>query len=168
VPIIFGVPIGHDVPNVTDEPNLLDASEVFNEIDDAAYDLDVSNVLDESDIFIVTDVLDVTDIIEATDCSNVIDVTKVQDATDITDVINISNDSYDLSSNISQVTSEGEALKVHHYVDMEYDANGPPVLSSGPTPCLNRPPGKLPYPKQYGYTDLHDMSPYESLQAHVP
>jgi hypothetical protein len=129
----------------------------------------VSNFLDESDIFTVTDALDVTDIIEATDFSNVIDVTKDQDATDVTDVINISNDSYDLSStsDISQVTSEGEALKVHHYVETEYDANGPPVLSSGPTPCLHRPPGKLPYSKQYGYTDLHDMSSYESIQAHV-
>jgi hypothetical protein len=51
---------------------------------------------------------------------------------------------------------------------MEYDANGPPaVLSSGPTPCPSRPPKKPPYSKQCGNTNLHGMSPYESLQAHV-
>jgi hypothetical protein len=50
---------------------------------------------------------------------------------------------------------------------MEYDANGPPVLSSGLTPCPSRPPKKPPYSKQCGNTNLHGMSPYESLQAHV-
>jgi hypothetical protein len=44
----------------------------------------------------------------------------------------------------------------------------PPVLSSGLTPCPSRPPKKPPYSKQCGNTkNLHGMSPYESLQAHV-
>jgi hypothetical protein len=46
---------------------------------------------------------------------------------------------------------------------MEYDANGSPVLSSGLTPCPSRPP----HSKQRGNTNIHDMSPYEFVQAHV-
>jgi hypothetical protein len=81
----------------------------------------------------------------------------------------ISDDSYYRSStsSIPQLTATREVLKVHHQVDKEYDATGPPVLSSGLLPCPSRPPKKPPYPKQCGNTNLHDMSPYGSLQAHV-
>jgi hypothetical protein len=77
--------------------------------------------------------------------------------------------SYDLSStyDIPQVTATMGVLRVHHQVDIEYDANGPPVLSSGLTLCPSRPPKKPPYPNQCDNTNLHDVSPYESLQAHV-
>jgi hypothetical protein len=171
---------------VDDTPNTLEVPDVFNKIDvldvtdvnDASYALDVSDVLDESDIFSVTNALDVsdivsaadihnvTDIMEATDTNDVIDVSKVLDVTDIT--VNVSDDSYDLSStsDISKITTTEEVLKVHHQVDMEYDANGSPVLSSGPTPCPSRPPRKPPYFKQCGSTNLHDMSPFEFIQAH--
>jgi hypothetical protein len=175
---------------VTDEPNLLDAFDVFNEIDvfdvpdddDASYTINVSDVLDESDIFTVTDDLDITNIVETTDIDSVINDTKVSDVkivvvdvpdvlnvTDITDVTNISDDSYGISSpsDIPQVTATREVLKVHHQVDMEYDANGPPVLPPGLTSCPSRPPKKPPYSKQCGNTNLHGMDPYESLQAHV-
>jgi hypothetical protein len=47
---------------------------------------------------------------------------------------------------------------------MEYDENGPPVLSSGPTPCLSRPSAKPPYSKQRGNANLHDMSHYEFVK----
>jgi hypothetical protein len=170
--------------------NTLEVSDVFDEIDvlevtdadDTPYAIDVSDVLNESDIFTVTDVLDITDIVENNDIDSVIDVTKVSDVkivvvdvpnvlyiTDITDVVNISDDLYDMSStsDISQVTTTEEVLKAHHQVDMEYDVNGSSVLSSGLTPCPSRPPRKPPYSKQRGNTNLHDMSPYEFLQAHV-
>jgi hypothetical protein len=58
-------------------------------------------------------------------------------------------------------------LKVHHQVDIEYDANGPLVLSSGLAPCPRRPPKKPPYSNQYDNINLHDMPPYKSLQTHV-
>jgi hypothetical protein len=120
---------------VHDEPNLLDSSDFFNEIDvfdvtvadDASYAIDVSDVLDESDIFTVADDFDITDIIETTDIDSVIDVTKapdvkivVVDVTEITNVINVSDDSYDLSSSsdIPLVTATREVLKVHHQVDI--------------------------------------------------
>jgi hypothetical protein len=99
----------------------------------------------------------------------VVDVPNVPNVTDTTNVSNISNDLYDLSStsDIPQVTATREVLEVHHQVDMEYDANGPPALSSGLTPCPSRPPKKPPYSKQCGSTNLQGTSPYESLQAHV-
>jgi hypothetical protein len=50
---------------------------------------------------------------------------------------------------------------------MEYDENGPPLPSSGPTPCLIRPSAKPPYSKQCGNTNLHDMFPYEFVEVHV-
>jgi hypothetical protein len=80
-----------------------------------------------------------------------------------------SDASYDLSStsDISQVTATREVLKVCHKVDKGYDANGSPVLSSGLTPCPRRPPKKPHYSKQCGNTNLHDMPPYEFLQARV-
>jgi hypothetical protein len=83
--------------------------------------------------------------------------------------LNISDDSHDISStsDISQVTTTEEVIKVHHQVDMEYDANGSPVLPSGLTPCHSRPPKNPPYSKQRGNTNLHDMSPHEFLQARV-
>jgi hypothetical protein len=108
-----------------------------------------------------------TDIIENTNINTVIDVTKVRDVTDIT--VNVSYDSYDLSStsDISHVTTTEKVLKAHHKVDKEYNTNASPVLSSGLTTCPSRPPKKLPYSKQCGNTNLHDMPSYESLQAHV-
>jgi hypothetical protein len=162
-----------DMTYVNDEPNLLDAPDVFDKTDvtdvtdddDASNALNVSDIFDEFDIFTVTDDLDVADIIETTDIDSIIDVTRVSDVkivvvdvpngltvTDITNVINISNDSYDLAStsDIRQVTATREVLRVHHQVDMEYDANGPPILSSGLTPCPSRPPKKPPYSKQCG------------------
>jgi hypothetical protein len=175
---------------VNNEPNLLDAPDVFDntdvtdvdDVDDASNALNVSDVLDESDISTATDDLDIADIIETTDIDSIIDVTRVSDVkivavnvpnvlnvTDTTDVINISNDSYDLppTSDIPQATATREVLKVHHQVDMEYDANGPPLLSSGLTSCPRRPPKKPPYSNQCGNINLHDMSSFESLQAHV-
>jgi hypothetical protein len=88
------------------------------------------------------------------DTNNVTGATKVLDVTDITTGTNISDGSYDLSStsDIPQVTFEGEVVKVYHYVDMEYDRNGPPVPSSDPTPCPSRTPRKPPYSKQCGNT----------------
>jgi hypothetical protein len=174
-----------DMTYVNDEPNLLDAPDVFDntdftDVDDASNALNVSDVLDESDIFTATDDLDIADIIETT--GSIIDITRVSNVkivavdipnvlnfTDTTDVINISKDSYDLSStsDIPQITATREVIKVHHQVDIEYDANGSPVLSSGLTPCPSRPPKKTPYSKQCGNTNLHGMSPYESLQAHA-
>jgi hypothetical protein len=179
----------NDASNVLDMSNVLNASDVRNGIDildddEASHVLDVSGDLDESDIFSViddldahdifgiTDVLDVNDIIEVADSNNTIDVAKVVDVTnvfdvskalnvtDVTDIINISDDSFDFSS--TSDTTQGKT--VCHYIDKEYDANGPPVLLSGPTPCLSRPPKKPPYSKQ---CKLHDMSHFESLQAHI-
>jgi hypothetical protein len=172
-----------DMTYVKNEPNRLDVSDVFNEIDvfDDTDDDDDESVLDEYDIFTVTGDLDIADIIETTNIDGVIDVTKVSDikivivdvpnvlnVTDITEV-NISDELCDMSStsDIPQVTATMEVLEVHHQVDMEYDTNGPPVLSSSLTPCPSRPPKKPPYSNQCGNTNLHDMSPYESLQAHV-
>jgi hypothetical protein len=180
----------NDEPNALDVSNTLEVLDVFDEIDvlegtdadDASYAIDVSDVLDESDIFTVTDVLDITDIVETTDIDSVIYVTKVSDVnivivdvpnvlngTDITDVVNVSDALYDLSStsDISQVTATRDVLKSCHKVYKEYDANGSPVLSSGLTSCPRRPPKKPPYSKQCGNTNLHGMSLYEFLQAHV-
>jgi hypothetical protein len=83
-------------------------------------------------------------------------------------LINISDDSYDLSStsDISQVKTTEEVLKVYHQVDMTYHTNGSPVLSSGITPCPSRPSRKPPYSEQCGPT-FHDIFPYEFLLAHV-
>jgi hypothetical protein len=162
-----------------DEPNLIDASDVFNEIDvfdgtdadDASYANDVSDVLDEFDIFTVTDILDITDIIDTTNIDSVIDVTKVSDVkivvVDVPNALNVTDITDVITSDISQATTTDEVLKVHHQVDMEYDTNGSPVLSSGLTPCPRRPPKKLPYSKHCGNTNLHGMSPYECLQACV-
>jgi hypothetical protein len=41
------------------------------------------------------------------------------------------------------------------------------LYSSGLNPCPGRPPKKPPYSKHCGNTNLHDMSPYAFLQAHV-
>jgi hypothetical protein len=127
-----------DMTYVNDEPHLLDASDAFNEID----------------VFYVTD---------DDEASYAIDMSDVLDVTYITDV-DISDDLCDISStsDIPQATATA-----HHQVDIEYDANGPPVLSSGLTPCPSIPPKKPPYSNQCGNINLHDMSPYESLQAHV-
>jgi hypothetical protein len=38
---------------------------------------------------------------------------------------------------------------------------------SNSTPCPRRPPRKPPYSKQCGNTNLHDIFPYEFLQANV-
>jgi hypothetical protein len=76
------------------------------------------------------------------DASKVIDVTTVQDVTAIADV------SYDLSStsNISQVTTTGEVLMVHHNVITDYDANDPILLSSSSSPFPSTPLSKPPIP----------------------
>jgi hypothetical protein len=153
---VIDVTIVLDVGDITDvigiSDDVLDESFIFSATDD----------LDVSDIFSVTDVLDGTDIIEATYSNSVIDVTIVLDVGDITDVISISDDSFDLSStsDISQVTTTDEVLKVYHQVDMKYHPNGSPVLSIGLTPCPSRPPRKPPYSKQCGTTNLHDILPY--------
>jgi hypothetical protein len=65
------------------------------------------------------------------DALSFLDVSDVPYATDVLDVTNVSDDSYDLSStsDISQVTTTGEVLKVHHNVDMGYDVNDPVLLS---------------------------------------
>jgi hypothetical protein len=79
---------------------------------DMMYVDDSPNVHDVPDVHNVTDVHDVT---------NILDVTNFQGVTNVSDV------SYDLSttSDISKVTTTGEVLMVHHYVNTEYDANGP-------------------------------------------
>jgi hypothetical protein len=51
-------------------------------------------------------------------------------------VMNISDNSYDLSStsDIPQVTTIEEIIKVHYHEDMEYDASDPLVPSYSPPP----------------------------------
>jgi hypothetical protein len=94
---------------------------------------------------------------------------NVLNATDVTDVINISYDSYYLSStsDTPQVTTTGEVLKTCHYKDKVYNVNDPLLLPYGSSPFRSRPPGKPPFPKQHHNINLHDMSTYEFLQAHV-
>jgi hypothetical protein len=154
---------GSDIFSVTNVPDVTDVTDD----DDASYAIDVSDVLDESDIFTEIDDLDITDIFETINIDSVINVTNISDVkivvVNVPDALNVSSS----TSDIPQVTATREVLKVHHRVDIEYDANGPPALSSGPIPCPSIPPSKPPYPNQCGNTNLHGMSPYESLQAHV-
>jgi hypothetical protein len=126
---------------------------VLENVVDALEILDVPDVLDDSDILGVTDALDVYDIFNVT---NVFDVTDIIEAP----VINNAND-------VTNITSTVEILKVHHHTEMEYDAYGPPVLPSSSSPAISRPSRKPSYSKQCGGTNPHDMSPYESPQAHV-
>jgi hypothetical protein len=123
----------------------------------------INDVLDVNDIIAVAYINNTIDIAKVGDVTNVFDVSKALNVTDVTDIINISDDSFDFSS--TSDTTQGTTDC--HYKDIEYDANGPSVLSSGLTPCPSGPPKKPPYPNQCGNTNLHDMSPYESLQAHV-
>jgi hypothetical protein len=87
----------------------------------------------------------------------------IKDVTAITDV------SYDLSStsDISQVTTTEEVLMLHHYVNTEYNANDPVILSSSSYPFPSTPLSKPPYPNQRRQMNLHDISAYNLIQAHV-
>jgi hypothetical protein len=71
----------------------------------------------------MTDVLEVADVINATNIPNF---------TDMQGVPNVNNVLYDSppTSDILQVTSTGEGLKFHYYMDMEYDASDSFLLSS--------------------------------------
>jgi hypothetical protein len=88
-------------------------------------------------LLILLKIKNIDSVIDVTNVSDVkivvVDVPNVLNVTNFTDVVNISGDLYDLSStsDISRVTTTEEVLKAHHQVDMEYDANGSPVLSSG-------------------------------------
>jgi hypothetical protein len=95
--------------------------------------------------------------------SNVIDVTTVQDVTAITDA------SYVLSatSDISQVTTTGEVLMVHHNMDTEYDANDPVLILSSSTSSPRTLPSKPPYPIECHLMKLQGMSTCDFIQAHV-
>jgi hypothetical protein len=127
---------------------------------DMMYIDDVPNLLDVPDVCNVIDARDVTD---------TIDVINILDSTNVPDVTNISDDSHDLSltSDISQVTTIREVLIVHHNVDMEYDVNGPVLLSSSSSPMPSRPPCKPSYPKQWCNINPHGMSAYEFLKDYV-
>jgi hypothetical protein len=131
--------------------------------------LDASNVLDASNLLNAPSILDVSDVLDASDVFRMMDVLDINDVTDVPNVMNISDNSYDLSStsDIPQVTTTEEVLKVYHHADMEYYANDPLVLSSSPPPFSSRPPTKPPYFKQCGNINLHDMSTNEFLQPHV-
>jgi hypothetical protein len=127
---------------------------------DMMYVDDAPNILNVPDVCHVIDVPDVTEVIEVT---SILDITDVPDVPDVT---NVSDDLCDLrsTSDISQVTTTGEVLKVHHNVDMSYDANVPVLLSSSSSPFPCRPP----YPNQWCNINLHGtISAYDFLQAHV-
>jgi hypothetical protein len=76
----------------------------------------------------------------ALDARNVIDVTTIQDVTATTDLL------YDLSSSsdISQVTTTGEVLMVHHCAKNQYDANDPVLISYSSSPFPSTPFSKPP------------------------
>jgi hypothetical protein len=94
---------------------------------DMMYVDDSPNLLDVSYVCNVIDVPNVTDVIE---------VTSILDITDVPD---------------------GEQLTVSHYVDTEYDANDPMLISSSYSLFTSRPPSKPLYP-QFCDFNLHDMS----------
>ena len=98
---------------------------------DMMYVHDSPNIHDVPDVHNVPDVHDIT---------NILDVANVQS------VINVSDVSYDLSStsDISKVTTTGEVLIVHHYINTEYDTNDPVLISSSSSPFPSTPLSKPP------------------------
>jgi hypothetical protein len=93
----------------------------------------------------------VHDVPDVRDVPNIIDVTNILDISNVPDATYISDDSCDLTPtfDISQVTTSKEVLAIHHNADMEYDENGPVLLSSSSSPFPIRPSCKPPYPKQW-------------------
>jgi hypothetical protein len=56
---------------------------------------------------------------------------------------------------------------VHHNVNTDYGENNPVLLSSSSSPFPITPLSKPPYPNQHHPMNLHDVSAYDFLQAHV-
>jgi hypothetical protein len=83
--------------------------------------LDASNVLDAFNVLNAPSILTVSNVLDASDVFRMMDVLDINDISDIPNAMNISDNSYDLSltSDIPQVTTIEEVMKVHHHADME-------------------------------------------------